>query len=70
LHEIDGCGDSRRNSPQGRPVIRRQDDQSQLTARKVLLIPDILIAGKQQVEPRFLGRVEQRAVPRSPAAES
>jgi hypothetical protein len=47
LHEIDRCGDSRCNSPQGRPVIRGQDDQSQLSARKILLIPDILIAGEQ-----------------------
>ena len=38
------------------------DDKSQFTARKILLIPDILIAGEQQVEPRLLGRVKQRAV--------
>ena len=38
------------------------DDKSQFTARKILLIPDILIAGEQQVEPRLFGRVKQRAV--------
>jgi hypothetical protein len=61
LHEIDGGDDSRRYSPQGRPVIRGQDDKSQLTARKILLILDTLIAGEQQVEPRLFGRVKQRA---------
>jgi hypothetical protein len=62
LHEIDGRGDSRRNSPQGRPVIRGQDDKSQLTARKILLILDILITGEQQIETRLLSRVKQRSV--------
>jgi hypothetical protein len=43
-------------------VIRGQDDESQFAARKILVIPNLLIAGKEQVEPRLLGRVKQRAV--------
>jgi len=62
LHEVDRRGDSRCNSPQGRPVVRGEDDKSQFTIRKVLLILDVLIAGKQQIEPRLFSRVQQRAV--------
>jgi hypothetical protein len=43
-------------------VIRGQDEKTQLTACKILLILDILIAGEQQIEPRLLSRIEQRAV--------
>src|SRR5439155_7407591 len=62
LHEINGCGDSCGNWPQGRPVVRRQDEKSQLTGRQILLIPDVLIAGEQEVEPSLLLRGKQRAV--------
>ena len=65
LHEINGCGDSCGNWPQGWPVIRRKDEKSQLTGRKILLIPDVLIAGKQEVEPSVLGRLNQRAILKS-----
>ena len=44
-------------SSQGGPVIRRKDHERQLTARKVLLIPDILVASEQQVKLRLLSRV-------------
>ena len=43
-------------------MIRREHDQSQLAAREVLLIPDVLVARQQQIEPLSLGRVEQGAV--------
>ena len=61
-HKIDGRGDLCRSSPQRRPVIRRQDDKSQLTARKILLMRDILIAGDQHIEPRLLSGLQQLAV--------
>ena len=62
LHKIDGRGDLCRGSPQRQPVIRRQDDKSQLTAREILLMRDTLIAGEQHIEPRLLGGLKQRAV--------
>ncbi len=43
-------------------MIRRQDDKSQFTVRKILLILDILIAGKEQIETRLFGCVKQRTV--------
>jgi hypothetical protein len=57
LHKIYGSGDPRCYWSQGGPVIRGEDDESQLTARKVLLISDILVASEQQIEPRLLSRV-------------
>jgi len=53
LHEVDGGSDSRSNPPQGRPVVRGEDHKSQITTRKVLLILDVLIARKRQMEPRL-----------------
>ena len=43
-------------------MIRGEHDESQLAAREVLLIPDVLVARQQQIEPLSLGRVEQGAV--------
>jgi hypothetical protein len=62
LHEIDGGSDLGRNSPQCRPMIRRKNYDSQLTAREFLLERDILIASNQQIKSRLLGCIEQRAV--------
>ena len=54
LYKINCGGDARRDWPRGRPVIRREDDESDLTVREVLLIPDILAAMEQQVKPTLL----------------
>ena len=62
LDEVDGCGDTGRNSPQGRPVIRGQDKKGQLAAPEILLIPDILIAGEQQIETPVFRSVRQISV--------
>jgi hypothetical protein len=45
LHEIDGRRDLGRDPAQSRPVVRREDDYSQLTPGEVLLIRNILITG-------------------------
>jgi len=69
LQEIDGGCDSRGNWLQGRPMIRGQNEKSQLTVSKILLMPQILIASEQQFESRLLSRVKQRAVLQSLPAQ-
>ena len=58
LYEIDGRRDSRSQWPQSGPVVRGQDHESQPAPGETLLIPDILIAGQQQIEPGLLRRVQ------------
>lgn len=43
-------------------MIRRENDERQLPASEVLLIPDILVAGQYQIEPCLLGRIEQGTI--------
>jgi hypothetical protein len=58
LYKINGSGDSRSDSPQSRPVVRRENKQRQLAARKILLVSHILIAGEEQIEASGFGRIE------------
>ena len=53
----------------GRQWLEERDDKRQFAPGKILLIRNILIARKQQVEFRLLGRVQQRAVLQSLPAE-
>jgi hypothetical protein len=58
LYEINGAADSCCDSPECRPVVRRENEQRQFATREVLLISHILIAGQEQIESSGLGRIE------------
>ncbi len=43
-------------------MIRRYDDDGQLSIREILLIADILVAGDQNIEALMLRRIKQCTV--------
>jgi len=62
LSEVDHCANSARYWAKGRPVVRRQYDKRDLSLSKVLLMPDILVACDEHIEPSLFGCRKKLAI--------
>lgn len=62
LHEVDGRRNPSNCSPDHRPVIRIQYDERQLASKHFLLIANVLVASKQNVEARRFRGLQQSPV--------